>query len=86
MSVAIRAGRRTIEISRPDKPLFPDGITKADLARYYERVAPAMLPHLAERPLNLERFPDGIEGQRIMQQRASAYFPDWIVIVAWPAR
>jgi bifunctional non-homologous end joining protein LigD len=78
MSVAIRAGRRTVQISRPDKPLFPDGITKADLARYYEAVAPAMLPHLADRPLNLERYPDGIERQRIIQQRASEHFPAWI--------
>jgi bifunctional non-homologous end joining protein LigD len=67
-----------VSITRPDKPLFPDGITKADLARYYEAVAPAMLPHLADRPLNLERYPDGIEGQRIIQQRASGHFPDWI--------
>jgi bifunctional non-homologous end joining protein LigD len=74
----IRAGRRVVEVSRPDKPLFPDGITKADLARYYEAVAGFMLPHLAGRPLNLERFPDGIEGNRIIQQRASDHFPDWI--------
>jgi bifunctional non-homologous end joining protein LigD len=78
MSLTIRAGRRNVSITRPDKPLFPDGITKADLARYYEAVAPAMLPHLADRPLNLERYPDGIEGQRIIQQRASGHFPDWI--------
>ena len=78
MSVAIRAGRRTVEIARPDKPLFPSGITKAQLARYYEQVAPAMLPHLTDRPLNLERFPDGIERQRIIQQQASDHFPSWV--------
>ena len=65
MSLTIRAGRRTVKISRPDKPLFPCGITKADLAAYHEAVAPVMLPHIAGRALNLERFPDGIEGQRI---------------------
>jgi bifunctional non-homologous end joining protein LigD len=48
------------------------------LARYYERVAEPMLVHLAGRPLTLERFPDGIEGPRIMQQRASSHFPSWI--------
>ena len=78
MSVVIRAGRRRVEISRPGKALFPCGITKADLASYYERVAPAMLPHLRGRPINLERYPDGIDGERIMQQRAGRYFPDWI--------
>jgi bifunctional non-homologous end joining protein LigD len=78
MTLEIRAGRRTVEVPRPDKPLFPCGITKGDLARYYEQVAGAMLPHLAKRPLNMERYPDGIEGHKIMQQRASDYFPAWV--------
>jgi bifunctional non-homologous end joining protein LigD len=78
VSITIRAGRRRVEISRPDKQLFPCGITKADLARYYDEVASAMLPHVRDRPLNLERYPDGIEGERIMQQRAGRYFPEWI--------
>jgi bifunctional non-homologous end joining protein LigD len=67
-----------VEISRPDKPLFPCGITKAELAGYYARVAPTMLPHVRSRPLNLERYPEGIDGERIIQQRAGRYFPDWI--------
>jgi bifunctional non-homologous end joining protein LigD len=79
---AIRAGRRTVEISRPRKPLFPCGITKSDLAHYYEQVAPAMLPHITGRPLNLERYPDGIEGHRIIQQHLSSHFPDWIARVS----
>jgi bifunctional non-homologous end joining protein LigD len=66
-----------VEITRPDKELFP-GITKADLAHYYEAVAEFMLPHIAHRPLNLERYPDGIEGHKIIQQKASNHFPDWI--------
>lgn len=78
MSVSVRAGRRSVEISRPSKLLFPCGITKADLAAYYEGVAQAMLPHIKGRPLNLERYPDGIEGERIMQQQAGRHFPDWI--------
>jgi bifunctional non-homologous end joining protein LigD len=78
VSLALRAGRRTVQVSRPDKPLFPSGITKADLARYYERVAPVMLPHITGRPLNLERYPHGIEGNQIIQQRAGDYFPEWI--------
>ena len=78
MSVEIKAGRRTVAISRPDKPLFPCGITKLDLARYYADAAPAMLAQIADRPLSLERYPDGIEGERIMQKRAGKYFPSWI--------
>jgi len=77
-SAHIRAGRHTIEITRADKILFGPSITKLDLARYYEQVAPTMLPHLKDRPLNLERYPDGIAGHRIVQQHASGHFPDWI--------
>ena len=79
--LAIRAGVRTIEITRPGKQLFPSGITKADLAGYYGRAAAPMLAQVADRPLNLERFPDGIAGHRIMQQHASAHFPSWIARV-----
>jgi bifunctional non-homologous end joining protein LigD len=86
VSLAIRAGRRTVEISRPDKLLFGPGITKADLAEYYDRVSEAMLPHLARRPLNYERFPDGIDGPRIFQQHASSHFPAWVRRVSVPAR
>ncbi|MCW2953285.1 MAG: hypothetical protein JWQ48_2455 [Conexibacter sp.] len=83
-SLAIRADGRTIELSRPGKPLFPSGITKADLARYYERVAPVMLTHVAERPLNLQRYPDGVEHRGLFQQQIGSYFPDWIARVTVP--
>lgn len=75
-----------MEISRPEKPLFPSGVTKADLAGYYAQVAKVMLHHIGGRPLNLERYPDGIEGHRIIQQRASDHFPAWIRRVRVPGR
>jgi bifunctional non-homologous end joining protein LigD len=77
---------RTVKISRPDKRLFPTGETKADLAGYYQRVAEAMLPHVAGRPLNLERYVDGIEAERLIQQRAAKYFPDWIARAETPKK
>lgn len=77
MTATIQIGRRSIQISRPETPLFPSAITNADLARYYERVAEVVLPHLAARPLNLERYPDGVQGARIIQQRAPKHFPSW---------
>jgi bifunctional non-homologous end joining protein LigD len=86
VSVAIRAGRRSVEITRPNKVLFPPKVTKADLAEYYERVSDVMLPHIARRPLNVERYPDGIEGHRIFQQHASDHFPEWIARIDVPAR
>ncbi|MBT2442609.1 non-homologous end-joining DNA ligase [Streptomyces sp. ISL-36] len=75
----VRVGGRTVELRRPDKPLFPeDGITKADLADYYRRVAPRMLPHLRGRPLMLERHPDGIGDKGFMQKDVPEYFPEWV--------
>ncbi|MEU0404790.1 non-homologous end-joining DNA ligase [Streptomyces sp. NPDC006197] len=75
----IRVSGRTVEIRRAEKELFPDdGITKADLADYYRRVGPRILPHLRGRPLMLERHPDGIGGGRFMQKDTPDHFPDWI--------
>ncbi|MGW7411007.1 non-homologous end-joining DNA ligase [Streptomyces sp. NPDC054863] len=75
----MRIGRRKVNVKRAEKELFPqDGITKADLAEHYRRVAPRMLPELRGRPLMLERMPDGIEGERFYQKEVSDYFPDWI--------
>jgi bifunctional non-homologous end joining protein LigD len=75
----VRVGRRTVEVSNPDKVLYPDdGITKGDLVDYYRRVARFMLPHLRGRPVAMERYPDGIDGQRIFQKDVPDYFPDWI--------
>ncbi|MGH6904838.1 MAG: non-homologous end-joining DNA ligase [Geminicoccaceae bacterium] len=76
--IAEVAGRR-VKLSNLEKVLFPAaGLTKADLIDYYERVTPVMLPHLAGRPLSLERYPDGIDAEGFMQKNASAYFPRWI--------
>ncbi len=75
----IRAGGQAIQITRPEKVLFPeDGIDKRQLAEYYERIASTMLPHLRGRPVTMERYPDGIEGKRFIQKKAARYFPNWI--------
>ena len=74
-----RVGRYRVEISHPDKLLFPDdGITKAELVDYYVTVAPRMLPHVRGRPVNLQRFPDGIGGGGFFQQARPEHFPAWI--------
>jgi bifunctional non-homologous end joining protein LigD len=68
-----------VEISKPNKVLFPrDKITKLDLAEYYALVAEVMLPYLADRPINMQRFPDGIDGGSFYEKKVPAYFPDWI--------
>jgi bifunctional non-homologous end joining protein LigD len=66
-------------ITHPDKILFPeDGITKGELAAYYEAVAPAMLPHLRNRPITMERYPAGIGAQGFWQKDVSKGFPAWL--------
>jgi bifunctional non-homologous end joining protein LigD len=68
-----------VKITRPSKLLFPrDGISKGELIEYYKRIAGRMLPHLADRPLMLQRFPDGIERAGFMQKTAGPYYPPWI--------
>ncbi|MGP3998597.1 non-homologous end-joining DNA ligase [Streptomyces sp. 8N706] len=76
---SIRVGRRTIELRRPEKVLFPDdGVTKADLVEHYRSVAPRMLPHLRRRPMMMVRHPDGIGKKALVQKNIPDYFPDWI--------
>jgi bifunctional non-homologous end joining protein LigD len=68
-----------VEVSRPGKLLFPDdGVTKGDLAAYYERVAEHMLPHVKGRPVSMQRFPDGIGGYGFFHKDVPDHFPGWI--------
>lgn len=89
----VRAGRRTVEVHRPDKVLFPVGgdgsgggaaYTKDDLVAYYRSVAVFMLPHLRERPLMLERHPDGVDGPRFFQKNTPEHYPRWITRAELP--
>jgi bifunctional non-homologous end joining protein LigD len=66
-------------ITHPDKLLFPeDGITKGELAAYYEAMAPVLLPHLRGRPVTMERYPAGIGEPGFWQKDVSKGFPDWL--------
>lgn len=70
---------RTVAVSSPDKVYFPDvGLTKGDLVDYHLAVAEQLLPHCRDRPLNLERHPDGVGGSSFMQKRVPAKRPDWL--------
>jgi bifunctional non-homologous end joining protein LigD len=74
-------------ITHPDKVLFPDdGITKGDLAIYYEAVAPVLLPHIRNRPITLERYPSGIGNKGFWQKDVSKGFPEWLQRVAVPKK
>jgi bifunctional non-homologous end joining protein LigD len=72
-------------ITHPDKLLFPgDGITKGEVAAYYEMIAPVMLPHIVRRPVTLERYPAGIDKKGFWQKDVSKGFPDWLERVEVP--
>lgn len=70
-----------VRVSSPDKELVSRpgaaGVTKLDLARYYEAVAEVMLPHVAGRPLTMQRFPDGLDAGGFYEKRLPAHFPEW---------
>jgi bifunctional non-homologous end joining protein LigD len=70
------------KLANPTKVLFPrDGKTKRDVWDYYTAIAPLMLPHLAGRPLTLQRYPDGIDGQEWYQQNAPDKTPGFVRLV-----
>jgi bifunctional non-homologous end joining protein LigD len=74
-------------ITHPEKVLFPDdGITKGELAAYYEAIAPVMLPHIRARPVTMERYPRGIGSQSFWQKDVSKGFPPWLQRVEVPKK
>jgi bifunctional non-homologous end joining protein LigD len=74
-------------ITHPEKVLFPDdGITKGELAAYYEAIAPVMLPHLRGRPVTMERYPAGIGENGFWQKDVSKGFPAWLQRVEVPKK
>jgi bifunctional non-homologous end joining protein LigD len=73
---------RTVAFSNLKKIYWPaDGYTKGDLVDYYRTISPWMLPYLANRPLVMTRFPDGIDGKQFYQKDAPEFAPDWIETV-----
>lgn len=76
---ALRVDGRAVELSNPDKVLFPDaGIRKRDLCAYYARIAATLLPHVTGRIVSMQRMPDGIDGKRFFQKDVPDHFPEWI--------
>ncbi|UYN89558.1 MAG: DNA ligase D [Anaerolineales bacterium] len=69
-----------IKITNPGKMLFPD-VNKARVIDYYEQIAPVMLPHVANRPISMQRFPDGIRAQGFFHKEAPEYFPKFVSLV-----
>jgi bifunctional non-homologous end joining protein LigD len=75
----LTVGRRRVRVTHPERVLFPgDGVTKGDLAEYYVDIAPALVPHLRDRPFTLKRYPYGIRGQAYFHKQAPKGTPPWI--------
>ncbi len=78
----MRVGNREIRFSNPDKVFFPAlGLTKGDLLRYYLDVAPCLLHHIRRRPMQMKRYPHGVEGEFFYQKRAPVPHPEWLETV-----
>ena len=87
MTEQVRAGRRSIAITHADRVVFPKAkLTKLDLARHYATVAPVMVPHVRDRPLAVQSFPQGIAGKGFFVKNAARHFPDWIRTADVPKR
>ncbi len=72
------AGRR-LALSNLGKVFYPaTGFTKGQVIAYYQRIAPALLPHLADRPLTLKRYPNGVDGMFFYEKRCPPHRPSWV--------
>jgi len=81
-AVARPPRRDAPRLANPDKVLFPrQGLRKRDVWDYCTAIAPALLPHLAGRPLTLQRYPDGIDGEEWYQQNAPDKTPGFVRLV-----
>lgn len=73
-------GDQYVDILHDKKMLFPTiEVTKGELAEYYQRIAPIMLPHIAGRQLTMQRYPQGVEQEGFYQKDIPKYFPSWIM-------
>ncbi|GAC1613842.1 MAG: non-homologous end-joining DNA ligase [Candidatus Dormibacteraceae bacterium] len=77
--VEVTVEGRTLKLTNLDKVLYPKaGFTKADVIDYYTRIAPAVLPHLRDRPLTLKRYPNGVDEEYFYEKQSPKHRPDWV--------
>jgi bifunctional non-homologous end joining protein LigD len=77
--VEVEVEGRRLSLSNLDKVMYPEtGFTKGQVIDYYTRVAPALLPHLHDRPLTLKRYPNGVEEGHFYEKQCPSHAPDWV--------
>jgi bifunctional non-homologous end joining protein LigD len=85
--VDIEIDGRRLSLSNLDKVLYPaSGFTKGQVIDYYARIAEVMVPHIADRPITLKRYPDGIDGFSFFEKHALSHLPPWVRVVDVPSR
>jgi bifunctional non-homologous end joining protein LigD len=83
--VAVEVDNRTLTLSNLSKVLYPDaGFTKGEVIDYYARVAPVLLPHLADRPATFKRYPNGVDGKFFFEKNVPSHAPEWVRTVTVP--
>jgi bifunctional non-homologous end joining protein LigD len=86
VKTTIDVGSRRVTVSNLDKVLWPrDGYTKGDLIAYYRAVADTIVPYLRERPLTLQRYPDGIDEPSFFEKHLPKGVPEWVARVTTSA-
>jgi bifunctional non-homologous end joining protein LigD len=77
--VEVEVEGRRLSLSNLDKVMYPQtGFAKGQVIDYYTRVAPAVLPHLRDRPLTLKRYPNGVESQYFYEKNCPSHAPEWV--------
>jgi bifunctional non-homologous end joining protein LigD len=77
--VSVDVEGHELSLSNLDKVMYPEtGFTKGQVIDYYTRIAPAVLPHLRDRPLTLKRYPNGVEGGHFYEKQCPSHAPDWV--------
>ena len=87
-TLTVEVEGKQLSLSNLDKVLYPEaGFTKGQVIGYYRQIAPALLPHLAGRPLTLKRYPDGVEKHFFYEKHCPRHRPDWVEVApVWSGR
>ncbi|HEX3243324.1 MAG TPA: DNA ligase D [Solirubrobacterales bacterium] len=84
--VMVEVEGRELKLTNLDKVLYPKvGFSKRQVIDYYARIAPVLAPHLADRPLTLKRYPDGVEGKHFFEKKCPSHRPDWVETAVLPS-
>ena len=83
--IVVQVDGRQLQLTNLGKVLYPQtGFTKGEVIDYYTRIAPVLLPHLADRALTVKRYPNGVEAPHFFEKNASRGTPDWVRTVTLP--